>query len=208
LRWGVTQVQGRILGAVTVALAVLAVLGLIIHNQLSVFRTQISELGAQNSELERQISDLHDQIVELQDQNRQLKERIIELMEQSGQYSSQVKMIAFEWIGGFNPIGSLTLACPVNVTIRNEGDVEARGLSLTVKLINMYTGSQIGQSGGTDLFQIGKIGANIEPLSPGETREIRAYAYRSLSESLADAACVATLKLGNTVLDEWIRSIS
>jgi len=192
---------------VTVAIVVLTVSAWFVYAQFIGLQAQIKDLQTQNSELESQISNLQSRITELEDRNRQLKNRVIELMEQQGKYTSPVKVTALEWIGGFNPIGSLTLAYPVNVTIQNKGDVDARGLSLTVKLINIYDGSQIGQSGGTNISQIGKSGP-VETLSPGETREIRAWTYCSLSESLADAACVVTLKQGNTVLDEWILVIN
>ena len=66
-----------------------------------------------------------------------------------------------------------------------------------MKLINIYDGSQIGQSGGN----------NFDSLLSGETREIKAWTYASLNENLDDAACVIALKSGNTILDEWTRSI-
>ena len=84
------------------------------------------------------------------------------------------------------------------MTIRNYAAVTVSGLSLTVKLINKDDGTQIGRSGYRD----------IDPLQAGETRIIRGEAYTTIGTSLDDAACVVTLKSGNTVLDEWTRSIS
>jgi len=109
-----------------------------------------------------------------------------------------VQIISYKWIDGFNPYISVYLIYPVNVTIQNNGDTDARELSLVVRLINMYDGSQIGVSGSK----------NIEKLSSGETMEIETGAYASLDESLADAACVITLISDHTVIDQWTRSIS
>ena len=117
-----------------------------------------------------QNGDLQNQTIALQNQTRQLQDRVKQLLEQLDElYNSPVQIISYEWIGGFNPIGSLTLAYPVNVTLQNKGDVDS--------------------------------------FLPGETREIKAWTYASLNEKLDDAAIVITLKSGNTILDEWTRSI-
>lgn len=196
-----------LVSVVIVAIITLSVSAWSVYVQIIGLQAQIKDLQTQNSELESQIGILQNQITELEDKNGRLKERVIELMKHQGEYASPVKIVAFEWIGSWNPIGSTTLACPVKVTIQNNGNVEARGLSITVKLINIYDGRQIGQIGGTNISQVGKSGS-IETLFPGETREITAWTYHTLSESLADAACVVTLKQGNTVLDEWVHAIN
>jgi hypothetical protein len=198
-----------VLGVLVGVIVLLLVSAWLLNTQLSSLQTQITKLQSQNSELENQNSALQNQTIALQNKTQQLQDRIKQLLEQQSEgYSHPVQITSFDWIGGFNPIGSLTLAYPVNVTIQNNGDVDARGLSLIVKLINMYDGIQIGQSGGTDISQIGQSGPPVDTLLPGETREIKTWTYASLDESLADAACVITLKQGDTIIDEWIRSIS
>jgi FtsZ-binding cell division protein ZapB len=193
------MVKKRIVLSAVVVL-VLTVTTLLIISQFSSLQTQVADLQTRNSELESQNSDLQNQTIWLQDQNRQLQDQISQLLEQlDGNYGSPVKITAFEWDGGFYPIVGVTLYHPVNVTIRNYAAVNVSGLSLTARLINKYDNTQIGTSGGTD---------RIEPLQAGETREISVGAYTTIGTSLDEAACVVTLKSGNTVLDEWTRSIS
>ena len=164
----------------------------LVNVQFNNLQSEIVGLKEQNSELENQVK-------ALQDQNQLMKDRILQLLEQfSESYNSPLHITDFEWIGGFNPYVGLTLFYPVNVTIQNSGALEARGLSMVVKLVNMYDGRQIGHVGGT----------SIDTLLPGELREIQTGAYANLDLSLADAVCVLTLKQGNTVIDEWIRSIN
>jgi len=165
----------------------------------SLFNSQIVDLQNKNRELQAQNTNFQNQTIALQDQNRRLEDRITQLLEQLGENSSSlVKIVAFKWIGGFHPIVGLLLEYPVNVTIQNKGAIAVSGLSLTVRLINKYDGTQIGESGGT----------NTDPLQSGETREIKAAVYAALDTSFDDAACVITLRSGNSVLDEWTRSIS
>jgi len=189
---------------VLIAVIALTFAALLIHSQFSSLQThlqtQIVELQNRNEELENQNADLQNQTIWLQDQNRKLQGQISQLLEQlSGNCCSPVKIIAFGWDGGFYPIVGVTLYHPINVTVKNYAAVNVSGLSLTVKLINKYDNSQIGTSGGT---------YRIDPLQPGEARQIVVGAYTTIGTSLDDAACVVTLKSGNTVLDEWTRSIS
>ena len=99
----------RIVPAVILAIVALTVAAWLVHNQFSSLQTQIAELQTQNSELQSQNSDLQNQTIWLQDQNRNLQEQISQLLEQYGEnYSSPVKIVAFKWYGGFNPIVGVT----------------------------------------------------------------------------------------------------
>jgi FtsZ-binding cell division protein ZapB len=188
------------LSTVAIATIVLTVASLFILSQFSSLQTQVADLQTRNSELKSKNSDLQNQTIWLQDQNRQLQDQVSQLLEQlGGNYGSPVKIIAFNWDGGFYPIVCVTLYHPVSVTIRNYAAVNVSGLSLTAKLINKYNNTQIGTSGGTD---------RIEPLQAGETRKISVGTYTTIGTSLDEAACVVTLKSGNTTLDEWTRNIS
>jgi len=174
------------LSIVALTIVCLAASAWLINSHIGSLNLQIADLQAQNS-------DLQNQTVVLHDQNRRLGERVDELLERLGEnYSSNAKIVGFEWIGGFNPIVGVTLFDPVNVTIRNDGANAVNGLSLGVRLINKYDDTQIGMSGGT----------NIESLLPSETREVATGVYTAIGTSLDDAACVITLKSGSTILDE------
>ena len=104
-----------------------------------------------------------------------------------------MKITAFSWLGGFNPVGGLLLDHPVNVTAQNNDVVPVSGLTLTVRLDNKNTGAEIGTEGVT----------RIDRLNSGESREIKGWAYTTIGTSLNDAVCVVTLKVGDIVLDEW-----
>ncbi len=183
--------KGFTFSIVVIMVVCLAVSMWLINSQISSLNTQIAELQTQNRELQNQTIELHEQ-------NRKLDERIDQLLERLGEnYSSPVNIVEFKWIGGFNPIVGVTLIDPINVTIKNDGATTVDGLSLGVRLINKYDDTQIGISGGT----------NIDSLQPGETRELETGVYTTIDTSLDDAACVITLKLGGTVLDEWTRNL-
>ena len=187
------------LGAAVAAFALLTVSAWLVYAQFSSLHEQIADLQTRNSALESQNSDLQNQTIQLRNETRQLHERIGELLEQLGENSSSpVRIVDFEWDGGFYPIVGVTLIHPVKVTIRNDGDVAAGGLSIGVRLIDMNIGYQIGTSGGTD---------RIDPLQPKETRTVGVGAYTTVGTSLQNAALVITLKQGSTVLDEWTRNI-
>jgi outer membrane murein-binding lipoprotein Lpp len=183
----------------TIGLVIVGIVAVLLSVCVWQLSSQINGLNTQIAELQTQNRDLQNQTSALQEKNSQLEERLNDLLEQQGEnYSSPVKITQFIWVGGFNPIVGVTLYHPVNVTITNEGATTANGLSLGVNLINKYDGSQIGTGGGT----------NIEALSAGETRDIRTGAYTSIGTSLADAACVVTLRQGDKVLDELVRPLS
>jgi len=184
--------KGVTLSVVAITIVCLAASAWFINSHISSLNTQISELQTQNSNLQNQT-------IALYDQNLKLGERVNELLERLGEnYSSAVKVVGFEWIGGFNPIVGVTLFDPINVTIKNDGATTVNGLSLGVRLINKYNDTQIGMSGGT----------NIDSLQSGETREIETGVYTTIGTNLDEAACVITLKSGSIVLDEWTRNLS
>ena len=114
--------KGIALGSV-ITLVVLLTVSIFLIHQFNSFQTQITDLKAQISELKDQNGVLQNQTVALQNQTLQLQDRVKQLLEQLDElYNSPVQIISYEWIGGFNPIGSLTLAYPVNVTLQNKGD--------------------------------------------------------------------------------------
>ena len=117
--------------------------------------------------------------------------------------TNNVKITAVENIGGFNPVVGLLIASQVNVTVRNNGITPVSNLTLTIRLIHNSTGEEIGIPDNEQ----------IDTLQVDESREIRGWYYWSLQEGFNDAAgnrdaiLVVTLKLGDVVLDEWIKPI-
>jgi len=184
---------------VLITIIALSTATLFIQNQFSSLQTQIGELQAQNSEMQDQNSALQDQVNQLQLQNREKQDRLTDFTyELAHARLLRVKITAFSWLGGFNPVGGLLLDHPVNVTVQNNDVVPLSGLTLTVRLANKNTGAEIGNEGVT----------RIDRLNAGESRVIGGRAYTTIGTSLDDAVCVVTLSLGDIVLDEWTRGLS
>jgi heme/copper-type cytochrome/quinol oxidase subunit 2 len=191
------------LAIVLITVIALSVATWLVHNQISDLQNQIGDLQAQNSELQDQNSDLQEQIGELQLQNREKQDRLADFtFELAKERHLRVEITAFQWIGGFNPIGGLWLGHPVNVTVQNDDVVPLSGLKLWVVLAHENTGAEIGTGGIT-----------IDRLNAGESREIYIDAMSgprtSLSTSLSsDAVCVIRLTAADVVLDEETYGLS
>jgi hypothetical protein len=80
----------------------------------------------------------------------------------------------------------VTLSHPVNVTVKNDDFIPVSGLTLTVSLVHIDTGTQIGGSG---LTRIGRLNAR-------RTYELSGWATTTIGTSLSDAVCVVTLTAG------------
>jgi cell division protein FtsL len=174
--------ERKVLVIVAAVATTLLIGALFVYIQISELQNQIRELKAQNSEL--------------QSQNSYLQNRVNQLLEQLGEnFSSPVKIVAVEFNQGY-PIVGVTLEHSVKVTIKNYAAVNVTGLSLDARLINRSNGNQI-DTGST----------NINLLQAGETLETWVSVYTNLGTSLVNAACVVTLKSGNTVLDEFTQSV-
>jgi uncharacterized membrane protein (DUF106 family) len=199
------------LSTVLIAIIALALATWFVHNQISDLQNQINELQEQNEELQEQNTelqdqntDLQDQLSELQNQKTELQDRLSELQNQLSELQNKidiardVKITAFEWIGGFNPVGGLTLAHPVKVTVKNMGINDISGLTLTVKLVYVDTYTEVGQ---------GYV-KQIDIIHAGEILEFSGEIWATIGSFSKDSAvCVITLTLGNVVLDEWTRNL-
>jgi FtsZ-binding cell division protein ZapB len=171
----------------------------LVNYQISDVQSQISEVKIENSELQNQTSDLQHQLSDLQLENREQQDRLTDFTYQLAVRSHlSVKITAFKWIGGFNPIVGLTLVHSVNVTVQNNDVVPLSGLILAVRLANKATGAEIGDG---DITLIDRLNA-------GESREIIGRAYTTISTALNDVVVVTTLKVGNIVLDEWTHALT
>jgi cell division protein FtsB len=160
------------------------------YYQILTQQNQISELQDQNNELQ-------DQINELQDQNSELQSQLNEL--ENINAAHDVKIIAFEWVSGFNPIVGITLGNDVKVTVKNMGVNDVSGLNLTVRLLLKENRIELAYSRG--------FSEQINVLHAGESREISHMIYYSLANMPTNVTeCVSTLRLGDFVLDEWAHS--
>jgi cell division protein FtsL len=188
--------------AILIAIIAASIATCFVHTQISELQSQNSDLQNQVNELQEQNSDLQKQVGELQLQNREKQDRLTDFTyELAKERHLNVKITAFQWIGGFNPIGGLWLGHPVNVNIQNDDVVPLSGIKLWVALVNENTGAEIGTGGKT-----------IDRLNAGESREIYVDAMSgprtSLSTSLNYDVCVVTLAVGDIVLDEGTFSLS
>lgn len=180
------------LSTVLIAIIALALATWFVHNQISDLQNQISELQAQNRELQDQNTDLKEQNTDLKDQLRELQKQLGELQNMIG-IASEVRIIDANWIGGFNPIGGLTLAHPVNITVQNKGVNDVSGLNLTVKLLYKDTKTEVGQG----------FVKQINIIHAGEILEFSGSILATIDSFSTDSAVwVVTLTLGDFVLDE------
>jgi cell division protein FtsL len=201
IEWGLL-VKRKVL--VVVAVTIIALLGasFLVYTQISELQNQIGALRAQNGEVQNQLNELENQLSELQLQNREQQDRLNDFTNELAKTRHlKVEITAFEWIGGFNPIGGQWLGHPVNVTIQNNDVVPFLGIELRVVLANENTGAEIGTGGIT-----------IDRLDAGESREIYIDSMHgprtSLINDLNYSVCVVKLALGDIVLDEGTYSIS
>jgi hypothetical protein len=154
-------------------------------------KNQISDLQAQNSDLQKQVNELQDQNSDLQDL---INNQIRELQEQFNESykSSPVRIIAVNYLGGFNPVVGGIIASDVHVTVMNNYTSALSGLTLTTKFLDS-TGNVTGLP----------FTYQVDELQAGESREIKAWVYWTLDRS--HTTLVVTLKLAGLVVDESIQ---
>jgi heme/copper-type cytochrome/quinol oxidase subunit 2 len=192
-------VKRKTLVVVTVTVIALLVASFFIYAQISELQNQIGALKAQNGEVQGQLSELENQLSELQLQNREQQDRLTDFTNELAKTRHlKVEITAFEWIGGFNPVGGLLIGHPVNVTVQNNDVVPLIGLRLRVSLVRENTGAEISIAGGVTL----------ERLNAGESRVIRSEPCTSLVTSLDEAVCVVTLAADGITLDSGTYGIS
>lgn len=187
-----------VMSAVVVAIVVLTVSAWLVNTQFNSLQAQIADLQAQNNELENQNSTMQAQIRDLELQSRERQDRLTDFTHELAKVQHlRVEITAFTWVGGFNPIGGVTISHPVNVTVQNNDVIPVCGLTLTVRLLDKNLGTPIGTAGQS----------SIDRINAGESKVISGGALTTLnidgSSSLNNAACVATLTVGSVVLDEW-----
>jgi type II secretory pathway pseudopilin PulG len=159
------------------------------YYQISIQQNQISELQNQNNELQ-------DQISEFQDQNGELQNQLIEL-ENVIDMVRDVKITGFEWVGGYQSLGQMALYQNFKVTIKNMGDNNASGLTLSVKLLSVGTKATISEY--TSKIGFTRAGEIVEIQSWVSVGKIGSYAHSAMG--------VITLTSGDVLLDQWTRNL-
>jgi len=153
--------------------------------------TQISELQSQNSDLQDEVDELHGQNRDLQDENDELQEQL-DLLQKRVDFSPDVIITKFSSKDGWwNPVG-VTLALDLNITIENTGISDIDGLTLEIKRRSLDE----------DPYNITK---RLDILYAGESAEIYDSIFTGIQFFAAEfrnRSFVATLKLGDVVLDE------
>jgi cell division protein FtsL len=191
-----------ILSIALITIVALAVACGFCYNQICIQQNQISELQDQNSELQAQNGDLQNQIrelqannSELQDQNSELQNQLIEL-ENMIDIARDVKIIDFEWVGGYHSLGQVNLFQIFNVTIENMGDNNVSGLTLSVKLLSGTKATVDEYTKQIDIIRAGQI---VEIFGDVSVGVIGSYARTAVGE--------VTLTLGDVLLDELTRNL-
>ena len=171
-------------GAVIILIVTVSIATWLVNNQ-------ISELQSQNKDLQDKVDELQDQNRDLQDENDELHEQL-DLLQKRVDFSPEVVITEFSSLGGWrNPVG-VTLEEVFNVTIENTGISDIDGLTLEIKRLNLEE----------DPYNITK---RLDILHAGETTEIQDSIITGIDHYAAEflnRSFVATLKLGEVVLDE------
>ena len=171
--------------AITLTIVItLSVASWLVYTQISKLQDQVSELQAQNDDLQEQNGDLQDLI---NNQIRELQEQFNESYK-----SSPVRIVAVNYLGGFNPVVGGTIASDVHVTVLNNYTSALSGVTLTTKFLD----SAGNVTGLPFTYQ-------VDELQAGESREIEAWAYWTLDRS--HTTLVVTLRLAGLVVDESIQ---
>jgi FtsZ-binding cell division protein ZapB len=186
------------LAIVLIFILAVSTAGWLMYNQINALQNQNTELQNQNRELQTQNKELQDQNNNLQSRLSNLQDQISELLNQISAMSS-VKITAFKWVGDFNPIVGLTIGYTVNVAIWNNSTIDVNGLTLTVRLQYVETGTEFGDA----------CTKKIDAIHANETQWVSGMVLAGLGSFSSDSAvCKITLRNGALILDQWTRSLT
>jgi hypothetical protein len=184
------SVKIKVSAVILVIVVSLSIAAWFIHNQISC-------LQHQNSNLQDHINELQDHINELQDQNRDLHDKNDELQKQLGllqkriDYEPEVLIENFSSPYGWQNVVGMTIAITFNVTIRNTGISDIEGLTVEIKRFKVDE----------DPYNLTR---KLDILHAGETTEFQdsfIVGWNLYFSNFHDRSLVATLKLGEVVLD-------
>jgi hypothetical protein len=152
--------------------------------------SQIGDLQSQNGDLRQQINELEDQNRKLEEQKGELQEQL-DLLQKRINFAPEVLIEEFSsQYGWWNPVG-VAVAIIFNLTITNTGISDVEGLTLEIKRLNFTE----------DPYNVTR---KLDILHAGETAEVQHDILISMDHYFAefsDRSFVATLKLGEAVLD-------
>ncbi len=193
----------RLLAIVFMTIILLSSASWLVYSQFSDLQSQTDYLRTQNGELQLNNTSLQSQIIDKQNQNKEQQDRLRDYTYQlSLARPLLVKITAVSFVGGFNPIGGLTLANPVNVTVQNNDVIPLCGLTLWAKLYDKNSITRI-DVGREDNIRIDRIDAGMS-----QSFGVNFYTVLGASQvNLTGSVCVVTLMAGSVVLDEWKQTI-
>jgi cell division protein FtsL len=193
---GVNQMSQKVISSIAlITIIVLAVASGFGYYQISLQQNRISELQNKNNELQYQISGLQNQNSELQDQISDFQDQLIEL--ENIENARDVKITGFYWVGNYHSLGQVNLFQNFKAAIRNMGDNNASGLSLSVKLLSVGNNAEIDEyTAQIDIIRAGQI---VEISGLVSVGVISGYAHTAVG--------VTTLTLGDVLLDQWTRTL-
>jgi predicted nuclease with TOPRIM domain len=157
-----------------------------IQNRLDEQQSHSHELENEVCELENQVDELENQISEFQTLNSEFQNQINEQEKQLSKYTDLLKIANVTLVGGFNPYIGLTLHNTAKVTIENIGLNDVEGLTLTIEHSSPSEG----------------VTYSLDVLHSGEKREITGSVFSVVGVS---GWVTITLKLGDVIMDEYIR---
>jgi cell division protein FtsB len=193
----------KALAIVLITIVALSVTAWFFYSQISELQNQIGELQAQNSALQEQNSDLQEQNSDLQNQTDELQNQLIELQNKIDISAARdVKITDFEWKGGWYSLGQVNFFHNFVVTVRNMGDNNVSGLTLSIKLLSGELNATI--TGYTTQFNIGA--KQMEIFSSSAEQDLPHFAQDPPLGALK--VCVITLNLGDALVDQWIRIVN
>ena len=108
-----------------------------------------------------------------------------------------IKITDFEWLGGYHSLGQVNLFQNFKVTIKNMGNNNVSGLTLSVKLLPVGTNAEIDEY--TKQIDIIRAGQIVEISGIVSVGVVGSYAHTAVG--------VITLTLSDVLLDQWIRNL-
>lgn len=174
---------------ILMAVIALSVVALFVEHQISELQNQIDVLQTQNNELQNQNTRLLDNNRSLQSQISYLQNQLNN-SEVRGVGHSPVRITESKFIDGKYAIVGVTVQSKVNVIVQNEGNSTISGLTLTIRLLDKSTYSDLGSGYSTQ----------VNDLKGGESKEFSGNVYHSFGSYNFIVEC--TLKFGDIVLDE------
>ena len=186
-----------VLSAILVVTAIVAIAILFVQQQFNIMQNANSSLQAENNNLQDENRNLRFEKSALENQNDELVKQIGDLTKQlaiTRPHRIEISTLSPEdhWSDYGSVLGVPRARNVFNVTVRNNDVVAVSGLELTVETLSGNPGGV-----GSWVFQ-----NRIDLLRVGEERVIVGESIVPI-DSLKDLVFVATIKSGDTIVDEF-----